>query len=98
MAVANRSTACWPRVIAAALKLAAQLGARSIAFPAISTGVYGFPLAEATRVAVDSVRRILGEEPRLERVVFCVFGDDARHAYEAELGRGGFPPKGPSAQ
>ncbi len=71
------------------LKIAAEQGARSIAFPAISTGVYGFPLVAATRVAVDSVRRILAEEPRLERVIFCVFGEEARRVYEAELDRGG---------
>ena len=48
-------------------------GLRSIAFPAISTGVYGFPKERATRIAVATVRAVLAAEPDIERVVFCCF-------------------------
>jgi O-acetyl-ADP-ribose deacetylase (regulator of RNase III) len=60
------------------LRLAADL--RSIAFPAISTGVYAFPIERATRIAVREVKRFLAEDGHsLEKVVFCCFsaGDEA---------------------
>ncbi len=69
------------------LKIAKEIGARSVAFPAISTGVYGYPLEQATRVAVATVRGFLGEEDAVERVVFCVFGSEAEAAYRAALAR-----------
>lgn len=70
-----------------ALKIAAEEGLRSIAFPAISTGVYGFPLDRATAIAVATVRRFLFDDATLERVVFAVFGAEAEAAYRRELGR-----------
>ena len=70
------------------LALARDLALRSIAFPAISTGVYGYPLAAATEVAVTSVRGSLTTDPGdLEQVLFCVFGEEAKAAYEEALGR-----------
>jgi O-acetyl-ADP-ribose deacetylase (regulator of RNase III) len=69
------------------LKIAVQEGLTSIAFPAISTGVYGFPLAQAAGIAVATVREFLSRDDRLERVVFCVFGPDAEAAYRDALGR-----------
>ena len=69
------------------LKIAKEIGARSVAFPAISTGVYGYPLDQATRVAVQTVRTFLGEEDAVERVVFCVFGPEAEAAYRSALAR-----------
>ena len=57
----------------------------SIAFPAISTGVYGFPLGQATGIAVRTVCGWLATESGLARVVFCVFGDAAATAYEAAV-------------
>ncbi len=72
------------------LALARDLAVGSIAFPAISTGVYGYPLAAATEVAVMTVREELATNPGdLQRVLFCVFGDEAKAAYEAALGRQG---------
>jgi len=69
------------------LALARDLAVRSIAFPAISTGVYGYPLASATEVAVMTVREQLSANPAdLEQVLFCVFGEEAKAAYEAVLG------------
>jgi O-acetyl-ADP-ribose deacetylase (regulator of RNase III) len=63
------------------LSLAAEVSARSIAFPAISTGVYGFPLERATRIAVREVRSGLERRRELERVVFCCFSEPDRAVY-----------------
>ena len=67
------------------LRLAHEAGAASIAFPAISTGIYGFPLEAATAIAVATVRAELAAAPGLERVVFCVFGESAEAAYRAAI-------------
>lgn len=67
------------------LELSAEQGLASIAFPAISTGIYGYPLEQATEVAVDTVRAWPGPLP--ERVVFAVFGAAAEAAYRAALER-----------
>lgn len=58
------------------LELAAERGVRTIAFPCISTGVYGYPPDEAARVAVDTVRKTLATLQGLEQVVFCCFSDE----------------------
>jgi O-acetyl-ADP-ribose deacetylase (regulator of RNase III) len=64
------------------LELAVEKGVRTIAFPAISTGVYGFPLERATTIAVGEVKSFLEKNPSLEKVVFVCFG---KHAYEGYL-------------
>jgi O-acetyl-ADP-ribose deacetylase (regulator of RNase III) len=62
----------------AALALAAGQSLRSIAFPAISTGIYGFPPDRAARIAVSTVAAEIKAAPRaLERVVFCCFSQSA---------------------
>ncbi|MDJ0950015.1 MAG: O-acetyl-ADP-ribose deacetylase [Alphaproteobacteria bacterium] len=66
------------------LALAAEHGVRSIAFPAISTGVYRFPLERATRLAVETVRRVLASSELPERVVFVCF-DEATTAVYREI-------------
>ncbi|MEZ4587598.1 MAG: O-acetyl-ADP-ribose deacetylase [Gemmatimonadales bacterium] len=66
-----------------ALELAAGEGCRSIAFPAISTGIYGYPLEPATRVAVDTVLTWLDRDGPIELVVFACFGEDVLAAYRA---------------
>ena len=66
----------------AALDIARAEGLRSIAFPAISTGIYGYPLAEATAIAVATVRDAVG--PPLEEVTFACFGPEALAAYRNE--------------
>jgi O-acetyl-ADP-ribose deacetylase (regulator of RNase III) len=66
-----------------ALEVAAELGDRSIAFPAISTGIYGFPLDRAARIALATVRAELPRHPAIERVVFVLFGEDAHAAFTA---------------
>lgn len=55
------------------LELAAAAGARSVGFPSISTGVYGYPIALAAKVAVDTVREFLVRAPMPERVILCTF-------------------------
>jgi O-acetyl-ADP-ribose deacetylase (regulator of RNase III) len=59
-----------------ALTLASEHGLRSIAFPAISTGIYGFPSDRAARIAVCTVAEELAAEPRrIEHVIFCCFSE-----------------------
>jgi O-acetyl-ADP-ribose deacetylase len=71
---------------ASALRVADDVGAKSFALVAFGTGVGGFPLADAARIEVEEVRRHLDAGSGLERVIFCVHGDAAREAFEAELG------------
>jgi O-acetyl-ADP-ribose deacetylase (regulator of RNase III) len=68
------------------LRLAAEAGLTSIAFPAISTGVYGFPIERATRIAMREIRDGLRRHPGIARVVFCCFseGDAALYRQLAE--------------
>ena len=70
---------------AACLRLADELGARSLALPAFGTGVGGFPLAEAARIEVEEVRRHLAAGSSLERVVFAVHGAEAEAAFAAAV-------------
>jgi len=68
------------------LLLAAEHDVRSLAFPAISTGVYGFPKDEAARIAVRTVREfIAGGRHGLKRVIFCCFDESCMRALEAAL-------------
>ncbi len=66
---------------------ARELGAASIAFPALGTGVGGFPLDEAARVTVDTVRHEVPLSPRLEVVVFALRGSAPYEAFQAALAR-----------
>ena len=68
-----------------AMRLAAENGCRSIAFPAISTGVYRFPLERATRIAVGEVRRALEAGGPVEKAVFCCFSPGDREVSERAL-------------
>lgn len=69
------------------LALAVEHGLRSVAFPAISTGVYGYPLEAATGIAVGTVADALAQEAVIERVVFCCFGDEALETYRDALAK-----------
>ena len=72
----------------AALRVAEGKGARSIALPAISTGIFGYPLDEAARVIVGAVRQYLSPgRSTLERVVLCLFDDTSLQVFERELAR-----------
>lgn len=67
------------------LLLGEELGAQSIAFPSISTGVYSYPVERAVPVAVQEVRRHLEEATLPQRVVFVAFNDDVYQAYRKLL-------------
>ena len=68
------------------LALADAHGLRSIAFPAISTGVYGYPWEAATRIAVGEVSKHLqAARGTIERVIFCCFGREMFDLYQREL-------------
>ncbi len=67
------------------LKLAAEHGIRSVAFPSISTGAYRFPLDRAARIAVTEVKTFVEQEPSVEKVVFVCFGDRAYNTYTRTL-------------
>ena len=66
----------------ACYRLADEHGLRSIAFPAISTGIFGYPLSDATDIAVGEARHYVDGEGRLNRIVFCCFGEDVTSAYQ----------------
>jgi O-acetyl-ADP-ribose deacetylase (regulator of RNase III) len=68
-----------------ALELADAHGARRVALPAISTGVYGYPLADAARVAVHAVRATLAAHPALEETRFWLFDQAAYDAFTRAL-------------
>ncbi|ESR24019.1 O-acetyl-ADP-ribose deacetylase [Lutibaculum baratangense] len=74
-----------------ALKAAEEIAARSIAFPAISTGIYGFPAARAAGIAVETVHEAHGALTSVEQVIFCCFSDEAAryHRKAIELVRAG---------
>ena len=65
----------------ASLELAAQHNLRAIAFPAISTGAYGYSLDEAAEVALETVKRYLEPHPQIELVRFVLWGQSALEAY-----------------
>jgi O-acetyl-ADP-ribose deacetylase len=68
----------------AVMEIARQNNLRSIAFPAISTGIYGFPLALATKIAVATVRDAAASAPSMAQVIFACFSVEAVQAYVAE--------------
>lgn len=74
-------SSCYSR----ALELAATHGLASIAFPSISTGIYGFPKGEAASVAVAAVTRHLEEAGLPDRVIFCCFDQAAAEFHRAAL-------------
>jgi O-acetyl-ADP-ribose deacetylase (regulator of RNase III) len=67
------------------LKLALAHGVRSIAFPAISCGVYGYPLDQATKIAVRECAAFLAANPLPEKIIFACFDETALAAYQHEL-------------
>jgi O-acetyl-ADP-ribose deacetylase (regulator of RNase III) len=68
------------------LRIAAEHGLASIAFPAISTGAYAFPLERATRIALREVRDGLARHPGITRVVFCCFSEADAETYRRLAG------------
>jgi O-acetyl-ADP-ribose deacetylase (regulator of RNase III) len=77
----ERLAACYRN----SLELAVANGVRTIAFPGISTGVYGYPLEAATRLAMTTVRDCLARMPSIEEVRFVTFGEQATEVAERVL-------------
>lgn len=67
------------------LSLAVKNGIKSIAFPAISTGVYRFPLDRATKIAVDEVSNFLQNENSIDKIIFICFDDKTYKIYKSYL-------------
>jgi O-acetyl-ADP-ribose deacetylase (regulator of RNase III) len=74
--------------VRAALALADRNALRSIALPAISTGVFGFPMDKAARITLTEIHRYLQGGTKLERVVVALFGDEAFETFRREMRRG----------
>jgi O-acetyl-ADP-ribose deacetylase (regulator of RNase III) len=74
--------------VRAALKRADEVGARSVAVPAISAGVYGFPLARAAELSIGVARSFAAEARSVSRIVFCLFDDSALAAFERAFAEG----------
>ncbi len=86
------------RAVRSAMARARDLRIRSVAFPAMGTGVGGFPLDEAARVTVHAVRDELVRSPSIEHVIFAMRGAAAYHAFEAALAAPSGPgPVGPAS-
>jgi len=67
------------------LSVAAEAGAKSVAFPSISTGIYGYPIAEASRIAVATVTDFLSRDARVQSVVFCCYSESDLAVYTTVL-------------
>ncbi|MFP4350004.1 MAG: O-acetyl-ADP-ribose deacetylase [Thermodesulfobacteriota bacterium] len=67
------------------LQLAVDHDVQTIAFPAISCGVYGYPIEDACRIAVDTTARFLEDHPSIEKVYFVQFSEENRQVYEDYL-------------
>ena len=81
---AQSLASCYRR----SLQLASEHGAVSIAFPAISTGVYRFPFEAAARIAISTVRDFANESSSLHEVWFCCFSEKDYDVYSQLLGEG----------
>ncbi len=67
------------------LQLAADNGIKTVAFPAISCGAYGYPVAEASRVAIETTRDFLTANNKIDKVIFALFDEDIYEAYRQLL-------------
>ncbi|MFZ0791966.1 MAG: macro domain-containing protein, partial [Chromatiaceae bacterium] len=73
---------CYRRCI----EVAAAHGVRSLAFPGISTGIYGYPVDQAARIALEQVRASCAAHPEIEEVTFCCFSAPDLAVYQRLLG------------
>jgi O-acetyl-ADP-ribose deacetylase (regulator of RNase III) len=74
---------CYERSLA----LAGEARLRSLAFPAISTGIYGYPREPAAEIAVKTVRERVDDWPSIERVIFCCYSDETAELYRGVIDR-----------
>jgi O-acetyl-ADP-ribose deacetylase (regulator of RNase III) len=77
----EKLTSCYT----ASLELAVENQVRSIAFPAISCGIYGYPIPDAARLAVTTVIRYLASNDTIEQVIFACFSEDVRNTFQSAL-------------
>lgn len=77
----EKLASCYRR----SLEIAAEYDLKSVAFPNISTGVYGYPKQLAAEIAVAEVKNFLSEESSLGRVLFCIFDDENYRIYQEFL-------------
>jgi O-acetyl-ADP-ribose deacetylase (regulator of RNase III) len=82
---AHREAELLASAYRSSLHLADEHGLRSIAFPSISTGIYGYPVAEAARVALTAVRDYLLDDTAIEDVTFVLFTEADLRVYETAL-------------
>ncbi|MCP9456294.1 MAG: O-acetyl-ADP-ribose deacetylase [Nitrospira sp.] len=80
---AEQLASCYRRCI----ELAAANGISSIAFPSISTGIYGYPIEEAAAIAVTTVHSSLANAPAVQEVIFCCFSLRDLAVYQQVMGR-----------
>ena len=83
----NALASCYAR----AIELCQTHGLASIAFPAISTGVYRFPADRAARIAVSTVVEVLARAPVVERVIFCCFSNESAALHAQAMAEFGSP-------
>ncbi len=74
----KKLASCYRR----SLEIAVQNGVKTIAFPNISTGIYGYPKQEAAEIAFNEVDQFLKHHSNIEKVIFCVFDDENYHLYQ----------------
>jgi O-acetyl-ADP-ribose deacetylase (regulator of RNase III) len=82
-----RSAELLASAVRAALKMADDHGLRSVALPAISTGIFGYPLEEAAEVILRTAIAYLQQKTGLEQVVFCLYGRSAYETFATVLKR-----------
>ena len=75
---------CYRRSI----EVAIENGVRTIAFPAISCGIYGYPIDAAAEIAIGETKRVLAGRDAIDRVLFVAFGEDVLRALERSLRNG----------
>lgn len=78
---AEKLASCYTR----SLEIAVEHGIKTIAFPNISTGVYGYPKKEAAEIAIKTVKEFLEKHPEIELVIFCVFDKENQAIYKKML-------------
>ena len=69
-----------------ALRRAEDIGATSVALPAISTGVFGFPLGLAAEISIAAARSFAPDAEYVQKIVFCLYDDEVYDAFEKALG------------
>ncbi len=77
----EKLASCYRRTI----EVAAENDIKTIAFPNISTGVYGYPKNKAAEIAIKTIDEMLNEHPEIESVIFCVFDDENYKIYKSLL-------------